>query len=74
MSTRQLDITREHCPMTFVKTRLELDKLQPGDRLEVLLAEGEPLENVPKTATEQGFTVIEVTEAGAGTYRVVIEK
>jgi TusA-related sulfurtransferase len=74
MSTHTLDITREHCPMTFVKTRLALDKLQPGERLEVLLAEGEPLENVPKTAAEQGFTVIEVAAAGAGIHRVVIEK
>ena len=29
--------------MTFVKTKIELSKLQPGDILEVLLSEGEPL-------------------------------
>ena len=74
MSTRKLDITREHCPMTFVKTRLELDKLQPGERLEVRLTDGEPLENVPRTATEQGFKVIEIAPAGAGTHTVLIEK
>ena len=26
-----LDITKEHCPMTFVKTKIELSKLQSGD-------------------------------------------
>ena len=41
--------------MTFVKTKLQLEKLAKGDRLEVLLNEGEPLENVPKTAKEQGY-------------------
>ena len=50
-----LDITKEHCPMTFVKTKIELSKLQPGDILEVLLAEGEPLDNVPRNAKEQGL-------------------
>ena len=41
--------------MTFVKTKIELAKLQPGDILEVLLAEGEPLDNVPRNAREQGY-------------------
>ena len=50
MATKVLDITKEHCPMTFVKTKIELAKLQPGDILEVLLAEGEPLDNVPRNA------------------------
>ena len=30
-----LDITKEHCPMTFVKTKIELSKLNEGDILEV---------------------------------------
>lgn len=74
MSLYKLDITKEHCPMTFVKTKLELEKLGPGDRLEVLLSEGEPLDNVPKSSAEQGYKVIETSEAGKGIYRVVLEK
>ena len=35
MATKVLDITKEHCPMTFVKTKIELSKLQPGDILEL---------------------------------------
>ena len=46
MSTLQLDITKDHCPMTFVKTKLKLELLEEGDILEVLLKAGEPLENV----------------------------
>ncbi|MEE8590977.1 MAG: sulfurtransferase TusA family protein [Spirochaetia bacterium] len=34
MNTRLLDITRDHCPMTFVKTKLEMEKLAAGERLE----------------------------------------
>jgi TusA-related sulfurtransferase len=74
MSTYKLDITKEHCPMTFVKTRLELDKLKPGDRLEVLLSEGEPLDNVPKSVSALGYDVIETAHAGGKTHKVVIEK
>ena len=74
MSTVELDITSDHCPMTFVKTKLALEKLQSGDVLEVLLKDGEPRQNVPKSASEQGYTVHGVTLVEGDTYKVVIEK
>ena len=42
-----LDITREHCPMTLVRTKLRLAQMAEGDTLEVLLCKGEPLDNIP---------------------------
>jgi TusA-related sulfurtransferase len=62
MSRFNLDITKEHCPMTFVKTKLKLEELEEGDILEILLTAGEPLENVPKTVTQQGHEVLEITQ------------
>ena len=59
--------------MTFVKTKLRLAQLQAGDILEVLLAEGEPLENVPRSATEQGYKVLSVEPVGNGVHKVTIE-
>ena len=60
--------------MTFVKTKIELSKLQPGDILEVLLSEGEPLENVPANAREQGFNVLSVEHVEGTTHKVTIKK
>ena len=74
MTHRTLDITNEHCPMTFVKTKLELEKLGQGEVLEVLLTSGEPLENVPKSSTEQGYTVLGIEQVEGETYRVMIQK
>ena len=68
-----LDITKDHCPMTFVKVKVKMAKLMPGDRLEVLLTEGQPLKNVPKSAKEQGFKVISVQPNGEF-HKIVIEK
>lgn len=72
--THTLDITREHCPMTFVRTKLKLAQLAEGDILEVLLSEGEPLENVPRSATEQGYTVLSVEHVEGTTHKVTIRK
>ena len=74
MSTLTLDITKDRCPMTFVKTKLKLEELEPGDTLEILLTAGEPLNNVPRTATEQGYTVLETTLVKENIYKVVIRK
>ena len=63
MSVYNLDITKDRCPMTFVKTKLKLEELEEGDTLEILLTTGEPLNNVPRTATEQGFTGGEINYA-----------
>ena len=69
-----IDITKEHCPMTFVKTKLALEKLESGEKLEVLLCEGEPLTNVPRSAEEQGYIVQSIENIEHNIYKVVIEK
>lgn len=74
MKKVHLDITKEHCPMTFVKAKVQLSKLDNGDQLEVILTEGEPLQNVPRSAVEQGHKILETTDLGGGIFRVVIEK
>ncbi len=60
--------------MTFVKTKLEMEKLGEGDQLEVLLTEGEPLENVPKTANEQGYSILKIEQIDNRIYKILIEK
>ena len=74
MTTFKLDITREHCPMTFVKTKIALSKLNAGEVLEVMLTEGEPLENVPRSSREQGFKVLEVSHVEGLVHKVLIQK
>jgi len=54
---RALDITGLTCPMTWVRTKLELERLAPGDVLAVRCPAGEALENVPRSAREAGHDV-----------------
>jgi TusA-related sulfurtransferase len=69
-----IDITGETCPMTFVRVRLALDRLAPGQLLEVLLKGEEPRRNVPRTAAEQGHDVIAQSETGDGVMRLVLRR
>ncbi|HEB79794.1 MAG TPA: sulfurtransferase TusA family protein [Rhodospirillales bacterium] len=53
-----LDITLEVCPLTFVKTKLLIEKMKPGQVAEVRLKGAEPLKNVPRSVLEHGHTVL----------------
>ena len=57
MAGRTLDITDLTCPMTWVATKLELERMAPGEQLTVRCPEGEALENVPRSAREAGHDV-----------------
>jgi TusA-related sulfurtransferase len=64
-----LDITAEVCPLTFVRTRLLLERMAPGQVLEIRLKGAEPLENIPRALVEEGHELLalepEVIEPGA---------
>ena len=52
-----LDITALTCPLTWVRTKLALDRLEPGEELVVTCPPGEALQNVPRSAAEAGHDV-----------------
>lgn len=74
IADREIDITAETCPMTFVRTRLALDRLQSGQTLLVRLRGEEPRRNVPRTATEQGHAILAETEGLDGTLALLLRK
>jgi tRNA 2-thiouridine synthesizing protein A len=72
--TREIDITAELCPMTFVRTRLALDRMSPGETLLVKLKGEEPIRNVPRTAIEQGHEVLSMDTDADGISRLLIRR
>jgi len=52
----EIDITRDVCPMTFVKVKIALTKVAPSGKLSVLLKE-EALKNVISSLKAEGHRV-----------------
>lgn len=53
--------------MTFVKTKLLIERMGPGETARVRLKGAEPLENVPRSVREHGHEVLDLhPEEGAG--------
>lgn len=68
-----IDITKEICPMTFVKTKLKLETMNVGQVLEVTLREGEPLANLPKSVEQEGHKVLDIHKEDLF-YKILIER
>jgi len=69
-----LDITADVCPMTFVRTRLLIERMGPGQTAEIRLKGEEPLANVPASVAELGHTVESLApeSPGAAVHRLRI--
>ena len=63
-SNHAIDITGEVCPMTFVRTKLKLERMQPGEVLVVRLRGEEPLRNVPRAARDEGHSILGIVPEG----------
>ena len=59
-----IDITGEVCPMTFVRTKLKLERMQPGEVLSVRLCGEEPLRNVQRAARDEGHIILGIVPDG----------
>jgi TusA-related sulfurtransferase len=52
-----LDLRGTPCPINFVRTKLQLEKMEPGALLEVWLDLGEPVEQVPDSLRMEGYGI-----------------
>ncbi len=68
-----LDLKGVPCPMNFVKTKLMLEEMAPGEVLEVILDDGDPIKNVSGSIKEEGHKIIKVEQLG-GCWRLVVKK
>jgi TusA-related sulfurtransferase len=77
-SSQFLDITGEVCPMTLVRAKLRIERMQPGETLDIRLNAGEPLENVPRSLAELGHEIeslgIEDVATNNGIHRLRVRR
>ena len=71
-----LDLRGVMCPLNYVKTKLKLEMMDHGDRLEVWLDAGEPIKNVPTSLRNDGHKVLaeDPLEADNQHFKVLVEK
>jgi sulfite reductase (ferredoxin) len=69
-----LDLSGVACPINYVKTKLKLEELEVGQRLEVILDGGEPIRNVPRSLQGDGQKILSQEKIDEQHYRLLVEK
>ncbi len=52
-----LDLTNDKCPITFVKTKIALEKLETDQYLNIYIKKGEALDGLPSSLKELGYVI-----------------
>ena len=69
-----IDLRGVSCPTNFVKAKLALEDLENGEIAQILLDDGEPVKNVPRSLKADGHKLIGLKQADEGHYILELEK
>lgn len=69
----ELDLRGVICPYNFVKTKLKLETMDDGQTLSVLLDDGDPIRNVPRSVSNEGHEILSQVRVEQS-YRVMIRR
>lgn len=69
-----IDVRDLRCPMTWVRTKVALARVNDGALLDVLLGDGEMLRNVPQNARDDGHEVVSLDADAPGSHRLRLRK
>lgn len=61
MTDNKLDLRGTPCPLNFIRSKLQLEKMPSGELLEIWLDGGEPVEQVPNSLKMEGYEIQSIT-------------
>lgn len=70
---KSIDLLGVKYPNTYVKTKLQIESLEKGARLEVLVDSGESSDNIPGNLQKEGHILVSMDKVD-GHYKMIIEK
>ena len=71
---KEADLRGEVCPYTFVKTKLLLEDMNPGEVLKVIFDHQPAKENVPRSLKNEGHEVLAVEDINDVEFYILVKK
>ncbi|UCD56817.1 MAG: sulfurtransferase TusA family protein [Candidatus Hydrogenedentota bacterium] len=71
---KEINLKGEVCPYTFVKSKLAMEEMLPGQVLRVIVDHLPATRNVPRSMENEGNEVLEVSELDDSDWQMVIRK
>lgn len=69
-----LDLRGTRCPLNFVKSKLKMEEMTSGELLEIVLDDGEPVRNVPRSMAAEGHKIVGIERLEDGSFSVFVRK
>lgn len=69
-----VDLRGVSCPTNFVKAKLALEDMEIGETVQILLDDGEPVKNVPRSLKAEGHKLTALNQTTEGHYILELEK
>ncbi len=57
MTKQLLDLRGTPCPINFIRSKMQLEKMNVGEILEIWLDSGEPIEQVPNSLKMENYKI-----------------
>jgi len=70
----ELDLRGEVCPYTFVKSKLAIEEMEENQVLRITLDHQPAVVNVPRSLTNEGHEVLDVTQVGPMLWTLTVKK
>jgi len=71
---QEINLKGEVCPYTFVKTKLALEMMGPGEILRVIVDYLPAVENMPRSVSNEGHQVLDVSQMNNSDWAITIRK
>jgi TusA-related sulfurtransferase len=68
-----MDLQGVPCPGNFARVLLRLEAMDEGEILEVFVDDGEPIDNVPRAVSDEGYQIL-AKEKLADKWQLLIKK
>lgn len=70
----EMNLKGEVCPYTFVKSKLAIEDMEQGQILKVIVDHEPAVENVPRSLSNEGHEVIDVSKINDTDWQIVVKK
>lgn len=74
MDINKLDLRGEICPFTLVRTKKELKKISPGERLLIVVDYPASVDEISSWAKQAGNRIVEIKKGDGLLWEMLMEK
>jgi len=70
----EINLKSEVCPYIFVKSKLAIEDMEKGQILKVIVDHEPAVENVPRSLSNEGHEVINVSKINDADWQIMVRK